>query len=111
MAGKLRRQKRAKDAGGKPQIRHHRQADDDTSGPTRGEDAGSRRESLPRGIGRKYQCGPARCGREQRFLKANIFQNRLACRPVACGYGRMGAVARTYCDEILSFALSHSKHD
>src|SRR5450759_4374264 len=36
-----------------------------------------------RGTGRKYQCGPVRCGREQRFLTANIFHYRLAYRPVA----------------------------
>src|SRR5450756_1324839 len=36
-----------------------------------------------KGTGRKYQCGPVRCGREQRFLTANIFHYRLAYRPVA----------------------------
>src|SRR5665647_1331796 len=36
-----------------------------------------------RGTGRKYECRPVRCGREQLFLTANIFHNRLACSPVA----------------------------
>src|SRR5450759_1486170 len=36
-----------------------------------------------RGTGREYQCGPVRCGREQRFLIANIFHYRLAYCPVA----------------------------